>query len=69
MRAVLPGSLQSEQSGFCFLEKCEHCLTIYLKEEVSSGGFIQFAFRKRKPQGGPEIKCFCNLFIDFYLFI
>lgn len=69
MQASLPGSLQSEEFGFCFLEKCEHCLNTLLKEGVSPGGFIHIFFRKRKPQGVSDMKCFCHLLIwGFWVF-
>lgn len=48
MQASLPGSLQSEELGFCFLEKGEHCLNILLKEGVSPGGFIHIFFQEEK---------------------
>lgn len=48
MHASLPGSLQSEELGFCFLENCEHCLNILLKEGVFPGGFIHVFFQEEK---------------------
>lgn len=48
MQAIFPGSLQSEELGFCFLEKCVHCLNILLKERVCPGGFIHIFFQEEK---------------------
>lgn len=62
IEASLLGSLQSEEFGFCFLKKCEHCLNILLKEGVSPGGFIRI-FLWRKPEGVSDMKRFCHLLI------
>lgn len=48
MQTIFPGSLQSEELGFCFLEKSEHCLNILLKEGVCPGGFIHICFQEEK---------------------
>lgn len=75
MQASLPGSLQSEEFGFSFLEKCEHCLNTLLKEGVSPGGFIHIFFQEEK-----TTRCFkhemllssvnlgvLGFLVDFYL--